>query len=279
VRRHLSGIDHVVIAVNDLDAAAATYTRLGFTLTPRGFHSFGSQNHCAMFAADYLELLAVPAPREETRAWSDFLRDGEGVASIALKTDDAAAGGKELSDDGIEVPAAVELSRPVATPQGEKQASFRLARLPTEYTPGVTSFLTEHLTRDVVWQPDMLRHRNGVRGLRKIVLETDDPQAAALLWSRVFATAPSQVPQGWAVHTGGVPLVVASAESVARTYGSANLPSRPRPRVAALHLSVANAGEAAAVLGTSGARGSRLASGGACIAAVDAHGVALVFEG
>ena len=158
MRQHLTGIDHVLIAVRDLDAALHTYTQLGFTLTPRGFHSFGSQNHCAMFAGDYLELLAVPTPRAETKTWADFLQDGEGVATLAFKTDDAQAAYDELIDDGIAAQPPVTLSRPASTPTGERQASFRLARLPAEYTPGVSSFLCEHQTRDVVWQPDYLRH-------------------------------------------------------------------------------------------------------------------------
>ncbi|MBY0431108.1 MAG: VOC family protein, partial [Rhodospirillales bacterium] len=33
---HISGIDHVLIAVRDLSHAADTYARLGFALTPRG---------------------------------------------------------------------------------------------------------------------------------------------------------------------------------------------------------------------------------------------------
>ena len=54
-------LDHVVInARDDMDRAADTYTRLGFTLTERGYHSLGSMNHLAMFGTDYLELIAIP---------------------------------------------------------------------------------------------------------------------------------------------------------------------------------------------------------------------------
>jgi len=50
-----------VIAVRDLDAAAARFGELGFTLTPRGFHSIGSQNHLIMLGSTYIELLAPVA--------------------------------------------------------------------------------------------------------------------------------------------------------------------------------------------------------------------------
>ena len=48
----LAGIDHVVIAVRDLDRARIGWTRLGFTLTPRGRHlGQGTANYCIMFGA------------------------------------------------------------------------------------------------------------------------------------------------------------------------------------------------------------------------------------
>src|SRR2546423_10690154 len=53
-------IDHAVIAVRDLDAAAGDFSELGFTLTPRGHHSIGSQNHCIMLGSTYIELLVAP---------------------------------------------------------------------------------------------------------------------------------------------------------------------------------------------------------------------------
>ena len=61
MRTNISGLDHAVILVRDLDAAQATYARLGLTLTPRGFHSIGTHNHCIMFGSDYPSLPYDPA--------------------------------------------------------------------------------------------------------------------------------------------------------------------------------------------------------------------------
>src|SRR4029079_2588193 len=63
-------IDHVVIAVRDLDRAAADFARLGSTLTPRGFNSIGSQTHCIMLSSTSLELLAAPV----AHPWLDYYR-------------------------------------------------------------------------------------------------------------------------------------------------------------------------------------------------------------
>lgn len=278
MRKHLTGIDHVVVAVRDLDAAARAYAAFGFTLTPRGVHSFGSQNHCVMFAGDYLELLAVPSPRPETRAWADFLQDGEGVASLALKTDDAQAGYVELVDDDITAQPPVTLSRPASTPQGKRTASFRLTRLPTEYTPGISVFLCEHRSREVVWQADYLRHRNGARGLRKVVLAAADAKAAAHLYGRLLESPPSAVPLGYAVQTGGVPIVIADGAAIDRVYGRANITARALPAVAALHISVADLDATGRTLHAAQVP-TRPVAGGLCVPAASAHGVALVFEG
>ena len=38
-RLHVQAIDHLVVAVGDLDAARDRYARLGFRVTPRGRHT------------------------------------------------------------------------------------------------------------------------------------------------------------------------------------------------------------------------------------------------
>src|SRR5258706_12228326 len=78
MRSYIRGIDHVVILVRDLDRARDTYERLGFTLTPRGFHTIGSKNHCIVFGADYLELLAISQPHPAPQYFSNFLAGGQG---------------------------------------------------------------------------------------------------------------------------------------------------------------------------------------------------------
>ena len=62
----LHRLDHIVIAVKNLDAAVATYRKLGFTLTPRGLHEGkGTGNHCIMFPNTYVELLGIVDETEE----------------------------------------------------------------------------------------------------------------------------------------------------------------------------------------------------------------------
>src|SRR4051812_47765066 len=60
MRKHLTGLDHAVIRVDDLDRASDDFAAMGFTLSPRGRHSIGTENRCVMFGFDYIELLWVP---------------------------------------------------------------------------------------------------------------------------------------------------------------------------------------------------------------------------
>jgi catechol 2,3-dioxygenase-like lactoylglutathione lyase family enzyme len=156
-------IDHAVIAVRDLDRAAASFRALGFTLTPRGHHSIGSQNHCIMFGSTYIELLAAPTPHPWLDYYRTFLERGEGLAAIALSTDDADAACRELR--GAKKP--MDLSRPV---EGGV-ARFRLAQI--EDVPGV--FVCQHLTRELVWRPQWQRHANGASELSGISVPMKQP--------------------------------------------------------------------------------------------------------
>ena len=57
----LAQLDHAVINVHfGMDRAEPLFQTLGFTLTPRGYHSLGSINHLMMFGTDYLELIGLP---------------------------------------------------------------------------------------------------------------------------------------------------------------------------------------------------------------------------
>jgi hypothetical protein len=138
------GIDHAVIAVRDLDQAAADFRALGFTLTPRGYHSIGSQNHCIMFGSTYIELLAAPEPHPWLDYYRAFLECGDGLAAIALSTDDVDETARGLREAGVAAKAPMDLSRPVE----DGVARFRLVQI--EEVPSV--FVCQHLTRELVWR-------------------------------------------------------------------------------------------------------------------------------
>jgi hypothetical protein len=171
-------IDHAVIAVRDLDAAAASLRALGFTLTPRGRHSIGSENHCIMFGSTYIELLAAPAPHPWLDYYRTFLERGEGLAAVALSTEDADEAVRELRQAGVAAKAPMDLSRPV---QGGV-ARFRLVQI--ENLPHV--FVCQHLSRELVWRPQWQGHANGASELVGISAPMQRP----------FAGTPSNIEWG-----------------------------------------------------------------------------------
>jgi len=81
-----SGIDHVPIAVNDLDRAVAAYRRLGFVLKPGRPHDNGIRNLHAKFAdGTELELITAPTARDAlTATYRRHLAAGDGPAFLAL---------------------------------------------------------------------------------------------------------------------------------------------------------------------------------------------------
>jgi catechol 2,3-dioxygenase-like lactoylglutathione lyase family enzyme len=246
--RHISGLDHAVILVRDLDRAHETYERMGFTLTPRGFHSLGSQNHCIMFGDDYLELMALPPEAPAAfQYFADFLGKGEGVGALALASDDAQGAHDELVEAGIAAEAPLALSRPVAD-LGE--ARFTLVQLAPGATPGFRMFVCQHHTRDIVWRPEYQRHELGASAIASAVVATTDPAA----YPAFFGQLP----------------VTLTRTDVAKT-------KRGEAAVGALRIRVQDKQRAAASLKNGGFNFVSLKDGSLVLPAEAAHGVMLVF--
>jgi len=270
MRKHIQGIDHVVVLVRHLDRAADAYARMGFTLTPRGFHTLGSQNHCLMFGADYIELLAVPKPHPAMQYFSDFLAQGEGLGAIALATNDAAGAHAELAADGIAADAPLDFSRPV---EDLGDAKFRIVQLPPDRSPGCRVFLCQHFTRDLVWRKGFASHPVGVTGIAGMAVVGAAPDG----YESLLAERAQAIAEGAKVETGSAPIALCREDRLEARLQGTPLPVRPRPVVAALFLRVANRSRAAAALRKGGFSPRRLADGSLALGADEAHGVALVF--
>src|SRR5271168_639438 len=81
----IAGIDHVIVGVRDLERARSGWSRLGFTLSPRGRHiGQGTANYCIMFPSDYLELLGVVDPSDFVQRLDAFLARREGLMAAAF---------------------------------------------------------------------------------------------------------------------------------------------------------------------------------------------------
>jgi catechol 2,3-dioxygenase-like lactoylglutathione lyase family enzyme len=183
----LHGIDHVIAGTDDLEATRALWTRLGFTLSPRGRHKgWGTGNYCAMFANDYVELLGMVDPAGFDNGLAAMLaKDGPGLLGFALAAGDAYEAAAWLATRGM--PHTVkDLSRYIELPDGNSEPRFALAMPDRPYPGGLTPFVTGHLTRDLVWRPEWTRHANGVTGISSITYVTDDPLAMRDGYEAIF---------------------------------------------------------------------------------------------
>jgi catechol 2,3-dioxygenase-like lactoylglutathione lyase family enzyme len=80
------GLDHVPVAVANLEEAAERYRALGFTLKPGRGHDNGIRNQHAKFAdGTEIELITAPAARDAlTDTYRRHLTQGDGPAFLAL---------------------------------------------------------------------------------------------------------------------------------------------------------------------------------------------------
>jgi catechol 2,3-dioxygenase-like lactoylglutathione lyase family enzyme len=105
------GLDHIVHAARDLDAAAEFYRRIGFTVGARNRHPWGTHNRIVQLGNAYIELLEVAEPEKipshGRRSFSfgafnrDFLTAREGLSMLILGSSNAAADARAFEAVGI----------------------------------------------------------------------------------------------------------------------------------------------------------------------------------
>ncbi len=233
----VSGIDHVIVAVRDLDRAVAAYRQLGFTPTDRGRHPvLGTQNHLFMFGRDYFELVGVERPTPDNQRWRDVLADREGLAGIALATEDAEAATVALRARGATAPDVSYFSRPVEIDGRMEEARFAAAYVATGVTPVAPMFFCQHFTRDLVWRPEWQRHPNGVTGIGAVAALAANPAATAAAYAPLVGDAGVR---GHTVILGDKPMLLGSSDLVtAWGAGTPPGPGSADPRLAGVALRV-----------------------------------------
>ncbi|MGY5780397.1 VOC family protein [Rhizobium sp. LEGMi135b] len=271
-------LDHAVIGVHDrLDEAAAVYRKLGFALTPRGYHTLGSINHLAVFGENYLELLGFPPDSDGKRA--DLWSYPTGLNGLAFRTADAAGLQRELGDAGKPVTEWRDFSRPVDVGGTQKSASFRTFQIGKEAISNGRFFFCQHDTPDLVWQPRDQSHPNGVLDIVDVFIVSRAPQTLTeLLGGFANTVAPEITRDGIAIHTGIVTLHILSEANATSRFGLA-IPASfdGNERKVALGLKVRSLQVTADVL-AQGGLSSRPFEGGLLVDADAANGVALWFK-
>ncbi|CAG2142165.1 VOC family protein [Cupriavidus plantarum] len=274
----LEPYDHAVIVCQNLDAAVGQWKRLGFTLTPRGYHTLGSQNHCIMFARDYLELLHVTAPTPSRQYYWDAQQRGGGCAATSCKSRDAFATAERLRAAGIERSDPIEFSRPVRLEDGsEHAATFRVTAV--DGAPGARYFVCEHRTPELLWRPEWMSHANGATAVAAmyLVVPAAEVESAGRVYAEMTGGEASPLKDGAVrIAIDGADLVVTSAANLAAQTGTDEI-VREENGYAAIRLRTSDIDAARAHWRNAGIAARDLGPRDTLIPAHAANGVALLF--
>lgn len=161
----LRGIEHVPIAVQDLEAAQTRFRALGFTLKPGRAHANGIRNAHAKFKdGSYLELITAPRAVDDlTTAYRQQLARGDGPAYLSLYVSTLDGLAARLADLG-----ARREGGTVTFPPGPLEPYFFGTRAPSPTD-----------------QPEHFQHANGALGIDRVWLAPSDPVPVERMLARL----------------------------------------------------------------------------------------------
>jgi catechol 2,3-dioxygenase-like lactoylglutathione lyase family enzyme len=207
------GLDHIVHAVRDLDAAAAFYSSAGFTVGALNRHPWGTHNRIVQFPGSFVELIAVGEPRlipsPSTDAFSfggftrDFLARGEGLSMLVLEGKGAAADVAAFHKAGIGHFDKFDFEREAKRPDGSTvKVGFSLAFATDPKAPDIGYFTCQQHYPENFWNPAFQTHPNGVAGIAGVTLVAENPADHAAFF-RAFAgvTDAKSTSSGIAIET------------------------------------------------------------------------------
>jgi catechol 2,3-dioxygenase-like lactoylglutathione lyase family enzyme len=174
----ITGLDHVVVLVNDIEAGAATY-RLLLARAP-AWRSTGDGAETVLFTLDNMTL-ELMSPKGDgaaaDRIRSVLAEQGEGLASICFRTGDIARMHRRLDRLALK-PEPVTESGSRDAPSGAT-LSWKRTRAGTEATRGVRMFFLELAGE----RPRSAATAEApIIAMDHVVISTGDPERAAALY-------------------------------------------------------------------------------------------------
>jgi catechol 2,3-dioxygenase-like lactoylglutathione lyase family enzyme len=280
---NLTGLDHTLIGVADLEQSRTNFEKLGFTLTPRGSHiGWGTANYCIMFDDDYIELLGVVDPNKETNGLDQKLVDrGEGMLGFALATDDPEQTVASLNQSDLGPAKLYDLKRKLELPEGDVIPEFKLVRFPIEGLPVGGMFICHHLTPELIRAPEWGQHANGVQYVQSIVVLVDDPKAHKDHYTKLCGSINVTVTDATVtVRIGKLNVIFVAEPDIDLLFPGlvfgAEWPAFPH--ILSMTLAVENLSATENCLTENGVQTQKIANGSIRIQPKDANGVLLEFS-
>lgn len=179
-------LDHLVIAVNDLDSAIDSYTKLfGYGPSWRGIHrQLGTANALFPVENTYLELLASNGEEGAGAAMikATLELNGEGLAGLVLGTSNINDLKESLLASGVELQD-LSLGEGVDSDQGLKR-TWKNLFLPFSLTRGMFAFIIQHETGELPAVHG--RSSSTINKLDHVVVNTNDPEGFKSLYGDTF---------------------------------------------------------------------------------------------
>ncbi len=241
----MKSINHLVLAGDDLEAMRSHYSALGFTVTPRGQHPFGTGNSLIQLYGSYLELLAVTASQDvpEHRAGHfsfaafnrDYLKRHQGFSMLVLDTANARADIEAWRTAGLQTYAPFDFSRAAKLADGRQiTVRFSLAFASHPAAPWLGLFACQHHTPEYFAQPRYLQHANGATVVQDVWIVGDSaPDLAEFMQTVTGAKPISKDPSVTALQTRIGAIVLARPPAFERAFGLAVPHPQDDPHLAA----------------------------------------------
>ena len=283
------GLDHIVHAVRDLDAAAEFYARAGFMVGARNRHPWGTHNRIVQLRNCYIEILEVAEPEKipphgaETFSFGAFHRDylasRQGFAMLLLNSRDTAADARAFEAAGIGGFEVFEFAREGTKPDGAViKLAFSLVFSRDKTSPNVGFAVCQHHFPENFWNPAFQIHANGARRVPGVALVADNPTDHHIFlksFTGVSDLHANSMGVAAATENGDVEIITPTA--FRDRFGVATNTSGEGMMLDALRCEVADLAEVETLHRNSGIASRR--HGGRLIVPPDiAHGATLIFE-
>ena len=167
----LMSLDHLVIAVHDLEQAMQSHRERGYRVLVGGKHP-GRLSHNALVVFEdgsYFELIAWSADAPAEAWWHLLQQQGEGLIDFALLPHSTAEVVHQAQARGLEIHGPIEGGR--LRPDGQ-QLHWTTARQVTRDLPFLCGDVTPRPWR--VPEGECRRHPNAVRGVSKVIVSVRD---------------------------------------------------------------------------------------------------------
>jgi hypothetical protein len=257
------GLDHIVHAVRDLDAAAELYRRLGFTVGARNRHSWGTHNNLVQLPGFFVELLTVAEPEKLGsdgfstlfgRFNQSFLSRHEGLSLLLLESSDAAADAAAFKSAGIAASDVMRFEREGKRPDGSlvKVAFSLVFARDSGATEAGFATCQQHFPESF-WNPAFQQHANTASGIDAVVLVAENPSDHHIFLSAFSGVRDLQATSSGitaATPRGGIKVMDPAA--FRSHFGTEGPDVSQGARLAALQLRVRDRAALTAALGTGG---------------------------